>query len=108
MAAPQTAHTRPPVAMPGRMPLEPHDESIKLRPQPRTIPHGKDKAAITSLAHSLRYRGKTIVVKYGGAAMKDPTLKVSVQLQTPSHLSRPACLFKIVPRFSMLPGPSCG
>jgi len=29
-----------------------------------------------ALPYLQRFRGKTIVVKYGGAAMKDPTLKV--------------------------------
>jgi acetylglutamate kinase len=29
-----------------------------------------------ALPYMQRFAGKTIVVKYGGAAMKDPTLKV--------------------------------
>lgn len=31
-----------------------------------------------ALPYLQRFRGKTVVVKYGGAAMKDPTLKDSV------------------------------
>ena len=31
-----------------------------------------------ALPYMQRFAGKTIVVKYGGAAMKDPTLKVRV------------------------------
>jgi acetylglutamate kinase len=35
---------------------------------------------VTTLSEALpylqRFRGKTVVVKYGGAAMKDPSLKV--------------------------------
>ena len=33
-----------------------------------------------ALPYLQRFRGKTIVIKYGGAAMKDPTLKVSLGL----------------------------
>lgn len=32
-----------------------------------------------ALPYLQRFHGKTIVIKYGGAAMKDPTLKVCVQ-----------------------------
>lgn len=32
-----------------------------------------------ALPYMQRFAGKTIVVKYGGAAMKDPALKVCVQ-----------------------------
>lgn len=37
-----------------------------------------DRVSILSeaLPYLQRFTGKTIVVKYGGAAMKDPTLKV--------------------------------
>ncbi len=37
-----------------------------------------DRVTILSeaLPYLQRFRGKTVVVKYGGAAMKDPTLKV--------------------------------
>lgn len=37
-----------------------------------------DKVSILSeaLPYLQKFRGKTIVIKYGGAAMKDPTLKV--------------------------------
>ena len=37
-----------------------------------------DRVSVLSeaLPYLQRFRGKTIVVKYGGAAMKDPTLKV--------------------------------
>lgn len=37
-----------------------------------------DRVTVLSEALPLlqKFRGKTIVVKYGGAAMKDPTLKV--------------------------------
>ena len=39
-----------------------------------------DKVTILSesLPYIQKFRGKTIVVKYGGAAMKDPTLKAGV------------------------------
>jgi acetylglutamate kinase len=33
-----------------------------------------------ALPYMQRFAGKTIVVKYGGAAMKDPTLKVSKRM----------------------------
>ena len=41
-----------------------------------------DRVSILSeaLPYLQRFRGKTIVIKYGGAAMKDPTLKVRVHL----------------------------
>lgn len=37
-----------------------------------------DRVSILSeaLPYLQRFRGKTVVIKYGGAAMKDPTLKV--------------------------------
>ena len=38
-----------------------------------------------ALPYLQRFRGKTIVIKYGGAAMKDPTLKVKLELM-PAYL----------------------
>lgn len=35
------------------------------------------KVLSEALPYLQRFQGKTIVIKYGGAAMKDPTLKVS-------------------------------
>lgn len=58
------------------------------RPTPDTTMHTQsaiaaslsafDRVSILSeaLPYLQRFTGKTIVVKYGGAAMKDPTLKV--------------------------------
>ena len=39
-----------------------------------------DRVSVLSeaLPYLQRFSGKTIVVKYGGAAMKDPTLKASI------------------------------
>lgn len=43
-----------------------------------------------ALPYLQKFRGKTIVVKYGGAAMKDPTLKVGERARARTHAS-PAC-----------------
>ena len=58
-----------------------------LRPSPKTSPCSSftqlysalDRVSVLSeaLPYLQRFRGKTIVVKYGGAAMKDPSLKVN-------------------------------
>ena len=36
------------------------------------------KVLSEALPYLQRFQGKTIVIKYGGAAMKDPTLKASI------------------------------
>ena len=47
-------------------------------PQLRKQLTNLDRVTILSeaLPYLQKFRGKTVVVKYGGAAMKDPTLKV--------------------------------
>lgn len=57
---------------PHHLPLPP------VGPQGSTI-SARDRVNILSeaLPYLQRFRGKTVVVKYGGAAMKDPTLKAS-------------------------------
>ena len=48
------------------------------RSLPRQLYSALDRVSVLSeaLPYLQRFRGKTIVVKYGGAAMKDPSLKV--------------------------------
>jgi hypothetical protein len=51
---------------------------------------------VTVLAEALpylqRFAGKTIVIKYGGAAMKDPSLKAGLlPAPTPTIIHSPAC-----------------
>ncbi|PNH02712.1 Acetylglutamate kinase [Tetrabaena socialis] len=56
-------------------------EEAELRKQLTNL----DRVTILSeaLPYLQRFRGKTVVVKYGGAAMKDPTLKVYMSLWVP-------------------------
>jgi hypothetical protein len=60
---------------------------MSMRPPTQVVPSASERVAaltnldrVSILAEALpymqRFAGKTIVVKYGGAAMKDPTLKV--------------------------------
>ncbi len=44
--------------------------------KPALSPLDRVSTLSEALPYLQRFRGKTIVVKYGGAAMKDPTLKV--------------------------------
>jgi Amino acid kinase family len=51
-----------------------------LVPSQESAPSDLDRVRILSeaLPYLQQFRGRTIVVKYGGAAMKDPTLKAGV------------------------------
>ncbi len=53
-----------------------------------------DRVSVLSeaLPYLQRFRGKTIVIKYGGAAMKDPELKVH-----PPACLRSVLMFRYVP-----------
>ena len=48
------------------------------------------KVLSEALPYLQRFQGKTIVIKYGGAAMKDPTLKASLSC-CQRHSCRPVC-----------------
>lgn len=57
---------------------------------------------IEALPYLQRFHGKTIVVKYGGAAMKDPTLKVRGALcnsrtRSSCHALAHCCLHTVLP-----------
>lgn len=45
-----------------------------------------------ALPYLQRFRGKTIVIKYGGAAMKDPTLKVGIRCYAVDNLHCNVCV----------------
>lgn len=49
-----------------------------------------DRVSVLSeaLPYLQRFAGKTVVIKYGGAAMKDPTLKVCRHLCCRPHSSK--------------------
>lgn len=55
-----------------------------------------------ALPYMQKFAGKTIVVKYGGAAMKDPTLKVGAQRSG----VRPQGARAAAPRWHAAPDPS--
>ncbi len=61
---------------------------LRSAPQLRKQLTNLDRVTILSeaLPYLQRFRGKTVVVKYGGAAMKDPTLKVGWGGADPRHL----------------------
>lgn len=68
---------------------------LSLRPQSTTAAFSQlDRVSILAeaLPYMQKFAGKTIVVKYGGAAMKDPTLKVR-PLSPPPSLTGPLLLF---------------
>jgi hypothetical protein len=48
------------------------------------------KVLSEALPYLQRFQGKTIVIKYGGAAMKDPTLKASTSC-CQRHACRTTC-----------------
>ncbi|CAN0927456.1 Acetylglutamate kinase [Linum grandiflorum] len=52
--------------------------SLTIRASAKSPDQFRVEILSESLPYIQKFRGKTIVVKYGGAAMKDPTLKASV------------------------------